>query len=60
MFIKSHNRLLFTKLWLLKNLKKTVHMQYTVHMRNTPFAKELEHINGFERCGRLVHLSLYF
>ena len=24
MFIRSHNRLLFTKLWLLKNLKKTL------------------------------------
>ena len=30
MFIRSHNRLLFTKLRLLKNLKKkTLHAQYT-------------------------------
>ena len=33
---------------------------HAVRMRNTTLAKEREHLNGFEWCGHLVHLSLYF
>ena len=35
-----------------------VQIPRAVRMRNAALAKE--HLNGFERCGRLVHLSLYF
>ena len=31
-----------------------------LRMRNTPLAKEREHLNGFEWFSRLVRLSLYF
>ena len=34
---------------------------YTVRSTQcAPLAKEREHLNGFEWCGRLMHLSLYF
>ena len=34
---------------------------YTVRSAHcAPLAKEREHLNGFEWCGRLVRLSLYF
>ena len=34
---------------------------YTVYKAHcAPLAKEREHLNGLEGCGRLVRLSLYF
>ena len=39
----------------------TISADYTVHsVKWAPLAKEREHLNGFEWCGRLVRLFLYF